>query len=51
MSHKVALEISSTDDQVEGGLQTLVAALRTIGGMAASAGFTVRLVADGEEIE
>jgi hypothetical protein len=51
MSHKVALEITATDDQMEGGLTVLVSALRNIGSMAASAGFTVRLLADGEEIE
>lgn len=51
MSHKVALEITATDDEVEGGLTVLVDALRNIGSMAAGAGFTVRLTADGEVIE
>lgn len=51
MSHKVALEITATDDEVEGGLQVLGDALRNIGSMAADAGFTVRLLVDGEAIE
>lgn len=51
MGHKVALEITATDDQVEGGLTALVDALRNIGSAAANAGFTVRLTADGEDIE
>lgn len=51
MTKTIALEIAGTDEQVEGGLEVLVSALRNIGGMAASAGFTVRLLADGDEIE
>lgn len=49
--NNLTLEITATADEVEGGLQTLMAALRDIGVMAANAGFTVRLLADGEEIE
>ncbi|MCM6776276.1 hypothetical protein NDR87_18720 [Nocardia sp. CDC159] len=46
----IILEITAAADRSE-DLPPLLDVLRNIGGTAASFGFTVRLLADGEEIE
>ncbi len=51
MTEKIALEVTSSSPMTDELIAPLIAALRTVGEAASSAGLHVRLLADEKEVE